>query len=77
MTTETSPKSPRWRLDDGTMFWGILIGLVMGIVAWLPRLPRSGTQTQQQLRETLERDPIEESIAEGKALAQQRRHTTP
>ncbi len=72
-------------LDGGTLAWGAIIGLVLGGVAALFLSPRSGAETRQQitttgqeLREQLEDvitppDPLDESMAEGKAAARRRR----
>jgi gas vesicle protein len=71
-------------LDDGALFWGFLIGLLMGAAAALFRVPRSGDAMRQQindlghnLRHKIESavptDPIAESISEGKAAARRRR----
>jgi gas vesicle protein len=72
-------------LDGGSLAWGALIGLVLGGVAALFLTPRSGAETRrqisvtgQELREQLEDmvippDPLDESMAEGKAAARRRR----
>lgn len=72
-------------LDGGSLAWGALIGLVLGGAAALFLTPRSGAETRQQisatgqeLREQLEDmvmppDPLDESMAEGKAAARRRR----
>ena len=72
-------------LDSGSLMWGAVIGFVLGGIAALFLSPRSGAETRQQisatgqeLREQLEDvvippDPIDESMAEGKAAARRRR----
>jgi gas vesicle protein len=72
-------------LDGGWLAWGAVIGFVFGGIAALFLSPRSGAETRQQisatgqeLREQLEDvvtppDPLDESMAEGKAAARRRR----
>lgn len=72
-------------LDSGALVWGAIIGFVLGGAAALFLSPRSGAETRQQisatgqeLREQLEDvivppDPLDESMAEGKAAARRRR----
>ncbi len=72
-------------LDSGLLFFGFLVGLVIGSIAALFKAPRNADQMRQQisdsgdaLRNKLEAavsaaDPLSESLAEGKAAAQRRR----
>ncbi len=73
------------RLDIGALIIGLLMGMVAGGLTALFLTPRSGaetrrqiTTTSQELREQIEEtitptDPLEESLAEGKAAARRRR----
>lgn len=73
------------RLDSGSLAWGALIGLVLGGAAALFLTPRSGAETRQQISATgqelrtqledmvMPPDPLDESMAEGKAAARRRR----
>jgi gas vesicle protein len=72
-------------LDSSSLIWGAIIGFVLGGIAALFLSPRSGAETRQQIsatgqeiREQLEDviippDPLDESMAEGKAAARRRR----
>lgn len=72
-------------LDAGALVWGVILGLIVGGVAALFGVPRSGTATRQQISETGQNlrdkvetslkpaDPVAESLAEGKAAARRRR----
>jgi gas vesicle protein len=72
-------------LDTGALVLGTLLGLIVGGIFALFRVPRSGAATRrqisdvsQELREQIEEaitpvDPIAESLAEGKAAARRRR----
>ena len=72
-------------IDAGALTLGALMGLLLGGLAALFLNPRSGPETRrqitsssQELREQLEQtivppDPLEESMAEGKAAARRRR----
>jgi gas vesicle protein len=76
---------PNEGVDSGSLAWGAIIGFVLGGVVALFLSPRSGAETRQQisatgqeLREQLEEvvippDPLDESMAEGKAAARRRR----
>lgn len=68
--------APENRLDEGTLFWGAILGFVIGAIAWLFRVPRRGEQTRDQIVETgrdfVTRDSVNESLEEGRALARQR-----
>ncbi|MEL7433692.1 MAG: YtxH domain-containing protein [Chloroflexota bacterium] len=65
----------RLNLHDATVFWGTLIGFFIGGILWLFRVPKRGEDTRHEIvstsREIIERDPVKESLAEGKALAQE------
>lgn len=72
------------KLDNGLLFGGFVMGLIVGGVAALFRTPQSGNEVRQQLvesgdalRNKLEsvvvNDPLAESMAEGKAAARRRR----
>ena len=73
------------RLDIGALIIGLLMGMVAGGLTALFLTPRSGaetrrqiTTTSQELREQIDEtitptDPLEESLAEGKAAARRRR----
>lgn len=72
-------------LDSSSLIWGAVIGFVLGGIVALFLSPRSGAETRQQIsatgqeiREQLEDvvtppDPLDESMAEGKAAARRRR----
>ena len=72
-------------LDSGALAFGALLGLLLGGLIALFINPRSGAQTRrqiaasgQELRDQIEEtivppDPLEESMAEGKAAARRRR----
>lgn len=68
---------PKVKLHDVTLFWGTIIGFFVGAIVWLFRVPKRGEDTRQEIIETgrdiIDRDPIKDSLAEGKALAQKRR----
>lgn len=73
------------RLDTGALLFGAVVGLIVGGIVALFRVPRSGAATRsqisqagQELREQIEEaitpaDPVAESMAEGKAAARRRR----
>jgi gas vesicle protein len=69
------------RLDENTVLWGFLSGIVVGVLAWLWRVPRSGATTRaqihdagQQLRDKIvPADTIADSLSEGKAIAHRHR----
>lgn len=67
--TESAVSVPE-RLDDGAVFSGFLLGVIIGALWWLWRSPRSGRELRQDLSERLEQDPVADSIAAGKAAAQ-------
>lgn len=77
---QPNPKAEKtWRrLDETTVLWGFLCGIVMGVLLWLWRVPRSGAATRaqingvrQQLRQKIvPADTIAESLSQGKAIAQ-------
>lgn len=66
----------RTRLDETTFFWGTLLGFVVGAIVWFFRVPRRGQETREQIVETsrdiITRDAVDDSLAEGRALARQR-----
>jgi gas vesicle protein len=76
---------PNEGLDSGALAWGAIIGFLLGGIAALFLSPRSGAETRkqigatgQELRGQLEDvvippDPLDESMAEGKAAARRRR----
>ncbi len=74
-------KNVQQRLDENSVLWGFLSGMVIGTFLWLWRVPRSGATTRaqindagQQLREKIvPADTIAESLSEGKAIAQRHR----
>jgi hypothetical protein len=61
------------RFDDGLLFWGLIVGFFTGAIVWLFNVPKRGDDTRQGIKDRIESDPAKESIAEGKALARQRR----
>lgn len=74
---EIPQRDTQW--DDGAVFWGTLIGFGAGGCLWLFLSPIRGLlnrqrmmQIQTDVQEQINRDPVAESLAEGKALAQQR-----
>jgi gas vesicle protein len=81
---ETATSKPE-QLDGPALLTGMVMGLMVGGVAALFLSRRSGTETRRQisaasheLREQVEEmitpaDPLEESMAEGKAAARRRR----
>lgn len=77
MKTERS-RPARW--DEGSVFWGFILGLLGGAIVALLKLPRSGmgnlrqlTSLGQNLRESMTpTDSVAESLAEGKAVARRR-----
>lgn len=70
-------KIPRVKFHDVTLFWGTIIGFVAGAIIWLFRVPKRGEDTRQDIIETgrdlIDRDPVKDSMAEGKSLAQKHR----
>ena len=71
-------------LDAGALIVGFVIGLIAGVVGTLFAAPQSGKatrrqidQSRQNLRTRIESavpvDPVEQSLAEGKAAARRRR----
>jgi len=68
------------QIDAGAMLIGFLLGLVIGALAALFKVPQSGDATRQNLGQNLRTrlesvapgDPIAESMAEGKAAARRR-----
>ncbi len=61
-------------LDDGTLFGGFLLGLLVGALAGLLRGPRFRLDKQQVVNQVnrLTQDELEQSIMSGKEAA--RRH---
>lgn len=81
-------KSEGFELDGGMLLWGALFGLLAGSLITLLTAPKSGATFRRQLRSSVEQtthtlreraesivptDPVEESLAEGKAAARRRR----
>jgi gas vesicle protein len=81
-------KSEGFELDGGMLLWGMFFGLLAGGIATLLTAPKSGPAFRRQLRGSVEQttttlreraesivptDPVEESLAEGKAAARRRR----
>lgn len=69
----------RDQLDEGALFWGTVMGFGVGGCLWLFLTPIRGLLNQRRMRQIqtdvqaqLSRDPVAESLAEGKALAQER-----
>lgn len=71
-------ETSRFRLDEGAFFWGAIVGFFVGALVWLWRVPQRGTETRQRLlnsgKELIERDSLEESLAEGRAIARLQQH---
>jgi len=71
-----SAHNQRW--DDNMMVMGFLIGVLVGGIITLLRLPRTGKEMRQalfkqgaELRQQIEAtDTVEQSLREGKAAAQ-------
>ena len=68
-------------LDEGALIWGLIMGLLTGILVTLFKSPYTGLATRrklaQNLREKIETavvppDPVNESLNEGKAAARRR-----
>lgn len=81
-------KADGFELDGGLFLWGTLFGLLAGGIVTLLTAPKSGASFRRQLRGSVEQttntlreraesivptDPVEESLAEGKAAARRRR----
>lgn len=66
---ETKSEQVQEVLEPGCMALGSIIGLVIGVIAILPNLPRRGLLNSGGDR----RDPIEQSLTEGKSIAHNRR----
>lgn len=68
-------KRPKIHLHDASVFWGTIIGFFVGAFVWLFRVSKRGEDTRKEIVETgrdiIERDPVKESLEEGKALAKQ------
>jgi Na+/H+-dicarboxylate symporter len=82
----TSPKQET--INGTTLFWGLILGLLVGGIVALFKMPISGkvfrqqisksvSATGQNLRSTMESvvptDPVAESLAAGKEAARRRR----
>lgn len=65
------------KFHDSTVFWGALVGFVAGAIVWLFRVPKRGEDTRQDIiqtgRDIVDRDPVKDSLAEGKSLAKEHR----
>jgi|GEM_PF-6147665 len=68
-------KRPKIHLHDASVFWGTIIGFLVGAIVWLFRVPKRGEDTRKDIVETgrdiIERDPVKDSLEEGKTLAKQ------
>mgnify|MGYP001365151167 CR=1 FL=1 len=68
-------REPR-ELDGEMLIWGTIYGLIIGGITALLTLPKSGLALRREVRERVElaipRDPVADSIAEGKAAARRR-----
>mgnify|MGYP001401722587 CR=1 FL=1 len=66
----------RRELDGQLLTTGILYGFIIGGITALFTLPKSGLALRREVRERFElavpRDPVADSIAEGKAAARRR-----
>jgi hypothetical protein len=63
----------RTGLHEGRVFQGFVLGLAVGAVLALFYLPRLNVQRlAQRTTSALNRDPVEEGLAEGREVAQQR-----
>jgi gas vesicle protein len=82
MTEQIQPNQPTTR-HWGAFWFGLILGWGIGAVYGIARAPRSGEETRARIaeqgseialkvQEQLERDPVEEAIEEGKAVAQAR-----
>lgn len=71
------------RFDEGTLFWGAIIGFILGGLVWFFNVPFRGVVTRGNLRNaprTLrdqidQQEAIDSSIEEGKAIARRRAFT--
>jgi gas vesicle protein len=78
MTTNNNTSK---RLHEASVLQGFLVGFLVGALLWLWRLPQRGAANRERLvnaprdlREKLDAtEAVSQSIAEGKALAQQRK----
>jgi gas vesicle protein len=78
MTTNNESSN---RLHEQSVLQGFLVGFLVGALLWLWRLPQRGATNRERLvnaprdlREKLDAtEAVSQSIAEGKALAQQRK----
>lgn len=63
------------RLDEGTTFFGFLVGLGVGVVVALLYLPARIVQQRRVLSQQLLHPvhPLDESIQQGKQLAREQR----
>ncbi len=68
-------REPR-ELDGEMLIWGTIYGLIIGGITALLTLPKSGLALRREVRDRVElaipRDPVADSIAEGKAAARRR-----
>jgi gas vesicle protein len=67
-------------LDTGALVLGWCMGLILGGFSALFLVPRSGAEARQQLSAQIEEalvpaDPVEKSLAEGRAAARRRRES--
>ncbi len=67
-------------LDSGLLVTGIVYGVIVGGITALLTLPKSGLALRREVQERVElaipRDPVADSIAEGKAAARRRLEAT-
>lgn len=75
--------TPQSRFDDETVFWGAMIGFIIGAVVWFFNVPARGIVARQRLRnapdelreQLAQQDAVTNSIEEGKQIARRRRFT--
>jgi len=77
--TDVSINQRRNRLDDGTLFWGFIMGVGAGIAFLLPRLPQRAIQLRGTLTPSsvdvrgrlASVDPVQASLQTGREIARQ------
>ena len=71
-------------IDTETLIWGTILGFVVGGLLTLFTAPKGGTENRRQIGEMTQNvrtrveaaipsDPVEQSMADGKAAARRRR----